>query len=249
MAKNGRTGGAASGLTRPTEFPHMSTRARGLLAKPLDRLIVAERESRDGRILRYLEGWAVINQANRIFGHDGWGAELMGEVGFRQIRLVEPDTEVPLAVGMYSAVVRVTVRGCAPRSDAGCGFVAADTPEAHEAAYKGAVTDALKRALRFFGDQFGNGLYDRRALVDLRAPTSAPATPGKAESMRRKVLELSSRIGLDAGKALARIEERCGKPLDALSEEQLAEAIRELADQFNRRNGRSANERKQSKAA
>ena len=67
--------------------------------------------------------------------------------------------------------------------------------------------------------------------------------------MRRKVLELSSRIGLDAGKALARVEERCGTPLDELSEEQLAEAIRELADQFNRRNGRSANERKQSKAA
>ena len=27
------------------------------------------------------------------------------------------------------------------------------TPEAHEAAYKGAVTDALKRALRHFGDE------------------------------------------------------------------------------------------------
>ncbi len=33
--------------------------------------------------------------------------------------------------------------------------------EAHEAAEKGAVTDALKRALRTFGAQFGNDLYDR----------------------------------------------------------------------------------------
>ena len=249
MAKNGRTGCAASGLTQPTACPRLSTRVRSLLAKPLDPLLVSERESRDGRMFRYIDGSTAINQANRIFGYDGWGAELMGEVGFRQIRLVEPDTEVPLAVGMYSAVVRVTVRGCAPRSDAGCGFVAADTPEAHEAAYKGAVTDALKRALRFFGDQFGNGLYDRRAIGDLRLAASTPATPGKLEVMRRKVLELSTRIGLDAGKALARVEKRYGELLDALSEEQLSEAIRELADEFNRRNGRSANGRNQFKAA
>lgn len=249
MGNNGRTGDAASGLTPPTPpRERMSSRARGLLAKPLDRLIVAERESRDGRLLRYLEGWAVINQSNRIFGYDGWGAELVGDVGFRPLRLVDPDTETPLALGMYSAVVRVTVRGCPPRSDAGCGFVAADTPEAHEAAYKGAVTDALKRALRFFGDQFGNGLYDRRAIADLRAPALAPSGPRKIEAMRRKVLELSTRIGLDAGEALARIEKQYGEPLDALLEDQLSEAIRELADEFNRSNGRPV-KGKQSKAA
>jgi len=155
-----------------------------------------------------------------------------------------------LAVGMYSAIVRVTVRGCASRSDAGCSFVAADTPEAaHEAAYKGAVTDALKRALRYFGDQFGNRLYDRRAIADLRVPVSAPAKPGKLESMRRKVLELSTRIGLDAGEALARVEKRYREPLDALTEEQLARAIRELAEEYNRRTAGPAPERKQPKAA
>lgn len=246
MAKNGRTGCAAGRLTQPPTEPRMSTRVRGLLAKPLDSLLVSERESRDGRMFRYIDGATAINQANRIFGYDGWGTELVGEVGFRPLRLIDPDTETPLAVGMYSAVVRVTVRGCAPRSDAGCGFVAADTPEAHEAAYKGAVTDALKRALRYFGDQFGNGLYDRRSFVDLRGSSATAAN--KPEAMRRKVLELSNRIGLDAGKALARIEERCGQPLDALSEDQLSEEIRELADEYNRRNGRPANG-KQSKAA
>lgn len=250
MGTNGRTDGAASGLTRMNDVPRarMSTRVRGLLAKPLDSLLVSERESRDGRMLRYIDGATAINQANRIFGYDGWGTELMGEVGFRPVRLLDPDTEAALAVGMYCAVVRVSVRGCAPRSDAGCAFVTADTPEAHEVAYKGAVTDALKRALRFFGDQFGNGLYDRRGFVDLRAPMSAPTTPTKIEAMRRKVLELSTRIGLEAGKALARVEKRYGEPLDALSEDQLSEEIRELADEYNRRNGRPVNG-KQSKAA
>ena len=38
--------------------------------------------------------------------------------------------------------------------------------ESHEQAEKGAVTDALKRALRTFGEQFGNGLYgDGRVLM------------------------------------------------------------------------------------
>lgn len=36
-----------------------------------------------------------------------------------------------------------------------CGVIT----DAHEMAEKGAVTDALKRALRTFGNQFGNGLY------------------------------------------------------------------------------------------
>ncbi len=252
MGTNGRTDSAASGLTRLNDATRerMSTRVRGLLARPLDWLLVSERESRDGRMFRYIDGPTAINQANRIFGHDGWGAELMGEVGFRPVRLLDPDTEATLAIGMYCAVVRVSVRGCVPRSDAGCGFVTADTPEAHEAAYKGAVTDALKRALRYFGDQFGNGLYDRRTTSDLRPPAAPlPATPKKLEGMRRKVLELSTRIGLDAAEALARVEKRYGEPLDTLTEEQLTETIRALAEEFNRRNARPASERKQSKAA
>lgn len=252
MGTNGRTGGAASGLTRLNDASRgrMSTGVRGLLAKPLDWRLVSERESHAGRLVRYIAGPTAINQANRIFGYDGWGTELMGEVSFRPVRLSDPDTEAALAVGMYCAVVRVSVRGCAPRSDAGCGFVTADTPEAHEAAYKGAVTDALKRALRYFGDQFGNGLYDRRTTSDLRpAAAPLPAIPQKLDAMRRKVLELSARIGLDAAEALVRVEKRYGEPLDVLAEEQLTEAIRALAEEFNRRNARPASERKQSKAA
>jgi hypothetical protein len=104
----------------------MTTRVRGLLNKPLDRLLVAERESRDGRILHYIEGWTAINQANRIFGYDGWGMEVMGEVG----SAVMPPTpkrngrrHQPSCCARYGS-------GLPPRSDAGCGFVSADTPEA-----------------------------------------------------------------------------------------------------------------------
>ena len=59
----------------------------------------------------------------------------------------------------YSAVVRVSVPGAPSRTDVGFQPVTDDSPEGHETAFKGAVTDALKRALRSFGDRFGNGLY------------------------------------------------------------------------------------------
>ena len=36
--------------------------------------------------------------------------------------------------------------------------MAEETVEGHDTAYKGAVTDALKRGLRSFGDEFGNSL-------------------------------------------------------------------------------------------
>jgi DNA recombination protein Rad52 len=230
----------------------------GLLGQPLDPLVVSERETRDGRLVQYIEGWAIINQANRIFGFDSWGAEVVGEVAYRPLSLLDPDTGEALAVGMYTATVRVTVRGCPPKADVGCAFVAEDTPEAHEAAYKGAVTDALKRALRHFGDQFGNRLYDRGNGLDAMPALSesegtpqpsAPAPPGtaspaKVEEMRGKVLELSARLGVDEDKALAWVQKRYGQPLDALSAEQVADAVRSLADELNRRNGLPAGGRR-----
>jgi len=218
-----------------------------LLAEPLDPALVSERETRDGRVVQYIEGWAAIGQANRIFGFDGWGAEVAGEVAYRPLSLLDPDTGEALAVGMYTATVRVAVRGCPPKADVGCSFVSQDTPEAHEAAYKGAVTDALKRALRHFGDQFGLRLFDRRNGLEAmpalsesegRPRPSAPPSPAKVEEMRRRVLELSARLGLDEGKALAWVRKRYGQPLDALSAEQVADALRSLAGELNRRGAR-----------
>jgi DNA recombination protein Rad52 len=236
-------------LRRRAEETHregLPRRVLALLEQPLDPALVSERETRDGRLVQYIEGWAAINQANRVFGFDGWGAAVVGEVAYRPLSLLDPDTGEALAVGMYTATVRVSVRGCPPKADVGCSFVSQDTPEAHEAACKGAVTDALKRGLRHFGDQFGLRLYDRRSGLDVtpalsesegRPQPSAPASPAKVEEMRRRVLELSARLGVDEDKALAWVQKRYGQSLDALSAEQVADAVRSLADELNRRNG------------
>jgi len=228
-------------------LPH---RVLTLLGQSLDPAFVSERETRDGRLVQYIEGWAAIGQANRVFGFDGWGAEVVGEVAYRPLSLADPDTGETVAIGMYAATVQVTVQGCPPKADVGCSFVSQETPEAHEASYKGAVTDAMKRALRHFGDQFGNGLYDRRNSVDAVSPkTPTPMTPARIEEMRRKVLELSARLGVDEDKAKSWVQKRFGQPLDAIDGEQLADAVRCLADELNRRNGLPADRRGNRRAA
>lgn len=63
-----------------TDGEGLPNRALDLLGQPLDPALVSEREGRDEQLRQYIEGWAAINQANRIFGFDGWGAEVVGEV-------------------------------------------------------------------------------------------------------------------------------------------------------------------------
>ena len=56
--------------------------------------------------------------------------------------------------------------------------------DAHEMAEKGAVTDALKRALRTFGDQFGNGLYgDGKIQIDTTPRTQDIYNKGKLKGV------------------------------------------------------------------
>lgn len=102
-----------------------------LLAQPLDLALVRERARDDGSVFAYLDGQAIIDQANRIFGFGGWGAELIGEPKYQAADVVDQSSGELLAHGMYTVAVRVTVSGCPPRSDVGCGFVTERTLEAH----------------------------------------------------------------------------------------------------------------------
>lgn len=125
------------------------------LKKPLNTKRVKTRRQA-GRELSYLEGHDVIACANYIFGFGGWGYETLN------VEFVPAPNP-----GYYVARVRLTVENCVPVSDEGIGIVAKPrdaaeaTAEAHETARKGAITDALKRCLRTFGNQFGNSLYSK----------------------------------------------------------------------------------------
>lgn len=160
-----------------TDAPTRDTFA--MLAAPLDPRRVKQRDAGGGRMVPYLEGFDLIAAANAIFGFDGWSY---------RIDECRPTTTAHGAL-MYAATCTVEALGVR-RTDVGFGIVEThrrggnegiDTPQAHETAFKGAATDALKRALRSFGEQFGNELYDKGARD---APREAPRGRGSDSAPR-----------------------------------------------------------------
>ncbi len=198
-----------------------------LLDSVLDPKLVARRRGSKGQMVPYLEGYQAINQANRIFGYGRWGAELVGPVGYRELTRTHKGTGEVSSVGMYWATVKVHVRGCEPRSDVGCAFTADDSLEAHDTAIKAAVTDAMKRALRQFGDQFGNALYDRAN------PAHAAAARELAD-LRSAVLALGAQLGLDEAATRQQAAKKAGRAFAELEVGELARVLRTMGEALGR---------------
>ncbi|MCZ2109628.1 MAG: RAD52 family DNA repair protein [Dehalococcoidia bacterium] len=198
-----------------------------LLGESIDSALVRERAREDGNVFAYLEGSVVIDQANRIFGFGGWGAEVASEPRYQALEVVEPSTGEVLALGMYTVAVRVMVAGCPPKGDIGSGFVTERTLEGHSNAAKAAVTDGIKRAFRQFGQQFGSNLNERQPRT--------LASPAKLDELRQRVLLLSSRLGVDESRTREWFAKRCGADLDDAGERDLTTTIKALATELNDR--------------
>lgn len=135
------------------------------LSAPLSSANVKHREQ-GGRKLSYVEGWQAIVEANRIFGFDGWTRETTElKCVSEKERMIGKTNPQPGWGVSYSAQVRVTVfAGDSLVTREGCGTghgIDRDLGQAHESALKEAETDAMKRALMTFGNQFGLALYDK----------------------------------------------------------------------------------------
>lgn len=126
----------------------------------------------NGKELDYVEGWYLIDVANRIFGFDGWDRETV------ETRQVLSRESRGTWHAVYVAKVRVAVRAgdrLTVREGHGTGEGRGALPgEAHDLALKAAETDATKRALATFGKAFGLALYAHgRGRRDLS--TNVPA--------------------------------------------------------------------------
>ncbi len=227
------------------------------LGQPVDPELVSQRKGRGGRSFDYLEGHAVIDQANRIFGYGGWGYELVGDVTLRRIETVDPQTgEVKVDQG-YSAPVRVTVAGALPRTDVGVHPVAEETFDGHDTAMKGAVTDGLKRAFRSFGVQFGNGFYGDQPQAGnqpqpQRVPAPANGNSGQApangkspvrqaqdrrnesqeEMLRRRIFEIAAEQGFDDDGVRTAVVNQTGKSIDDLTAAELGPLVEAAANKL-----------------
>ncbi len=209
----------------PPRPPSLGREAKRRLRRPLDERLVRERTTEDGAVLRYLEGWRAIAQANAIFGEDRWGAEVVGPVEYRPL----PGRGRGAAAGIYTATVRVTVAGCAPHSDVGAAVLDGAGAEDHATAYKAAVTDALKRALRHFGDQFGNG------LAAGPAPDAALPPAASVDDLRRQIVLVAVGAGSDEARTREWVAQRYGAPLDELDAGSLLHALRTFTRGLDRR--------------
>ena len=136
------------------------------LSQELDSSRVKTREIKtreQGNIsLSYIEGFDVIDTANLIFGYGNWSYLISSLTQVSQ----EQNHNQNFVV-CYKAVVKLIVKDenhskSTSRQDVGFGTGVSKTlADSHENAGKEAVTDALKRAMRSFGNQFGNSLYDK----------------------------------------------------------------------------------------
>ena len=116
--------------------------------------------------LSYIEGHDVIETANKVFGFGNWSYSIS-----KLEHVSQEQNQNQNQVICYKAIVKVLVHSenhtlDVSREDVGFGTGVAKTlSDAHEGAAKEAVTDALKRAMRSFGNQFGNSLYDKSRLI------------------------------------------------------------------------------------
>ena len=132
-----------------------------ILTQELDSNRIKTREK--GNIsLSYIEGFDVIDTANKVFGFGNWSYSIS-----KLDQVSQELNQNQNNVVCYKAVVQIQIHNTnhtldVNRQDVGFGTgVAKSLADSHENAAKEAVTDAIKRCFRSFGNQFGNSLYDK----------------------------------------------------------------------------------------
>jgi DNA repair and recombination protein RAD52 len=142
-----------------------------VLSYELDNSRIKKRE-KNNVSLSYLEGHDIIETANKIFGYGNWSYTISS------LEYVSQETNHNQNIVIcYKAVVSVTIYDLhhvkhISREDVGFGTgISKSLADAHEGAAKEAVTDAIKRCFRSFGNQFGNSLYDKSRGQHNKQPT------------------------------------------------------------------------------
>ncbi|KAJ2783181.1 DNA repair protein rad52 [Coemansia javaensis] len=138
-------------------------RIKGILRKKLGPEHISTRQAMGGSRLSYVEGWRVISIANEVFGFDGWRSSI------QTLNIDFLDAVDGRFSAAASCVMRITLRDGTFREDVGFGVIenVKSKGQALEKVKKEATTDALKRAMRQFGNVLGNCLYDKDYVRNL----------------------------------------------------------------------------------
>lgn len=142
------------------------------LEKQLGPEYISSRAGPSGQKVHYITAEKCIALANEVFGFNGWSSSIQNiHVDF----LDEHPQTLKISLGL-SVIVRVTLRDGTYHEDLGYGHIenCKGKAAAFEKAKKEGTTDALKRALRHFGNVLGNCIYDKTYLAKVTKMKVAP---------------------------------------------------------------------------
>ena len=130
---------------------------KNILKEKLNQSVVKKKQDK----FNYIEAQHAMREANRAFDFE-WSYSINDMLLVQNEQKAKSgDANIKLNYIGYTCKVTVTV-GDIQREGFGFGQgIDRDVGKAHESATKEAESDALKRALRSFGDIFGLALYDK----------------------------------------------------------------------------------------
>ena len=143
------------------------------LDKQLGPEYISSRPGAAGQKVHYLAAEKVINLANEVFGFNGWSSAIQNI----HIDFVDEAQSGRVSLGL-SVIVRVTLKDGTFHEDVGYGHIenCKGKAAAFEKAKKEGTTDALKRALRTFGNILGNCIYDKDFVAKVTKIKVAPVS-------------------------------------------------------------------------
>ncbi|GAB1315089.1 DNA repair protein rad52 [Madurella fahalii] len=143
------------------------------LEKQLGPEYISSRAGPSGQKVHYITAEKCITLANEVFGFNGWSSSIQNI----QVDFVDENPQtLKISLGL-SVIVRVTLRDGTYHEDLGYGHIenCKGKAAAFEKAKKEGTTDALKRALRHFGNVLGNCIYDKAYLAKVTKIKVAPS--------------------------------------------------------------------------
>lgn len=184
------------------------------LAAPLDPKAI--KPPPRGKFGSYVDGFHIVTEANRIFGHDGWSYAITKIDLCSRVEATDSKGAPQVRVG-YFCTVRAEAGGVSREGAAvGTGMAKPENEaDAHESAVKEAETDALKRALRSFGHTFGLALYDKS---DNNANIGAPPLELFSDHQRDEIALMASSAGVDLGRLIAKFNKDKGAEAKSLKD-------------------------------
>ena len=165
------------------------------LEKQLGPEYLSSRAGPSGQKVHYISSEKCIQLANEVFAFNGWSSSIQNI----QVDFVDEHPQT-LKINMgISVIMRVTLRDGTFHEDLGYGHIenCKGKAAAFEKAKKEATTDALKRALRQFGNVLGNCIYDKQYLAKVTKMKVEPTRFAESNLHRHSDFAKKEPVGVD----------------------------------------------------